>query len=92
MSHTKQDLYVPKDLTYSDGPIGNRRLLDAMASHINETFHPVTQITNMDVIFSAGVTSLNEICALNLADEGEALLLGMPIYGAFDLDMTMTTG
>ncbi|KAF7946168.1 hypothetical protein EAE96_009171 [Botrytis aclada] len=78
-------------LTYNEGPIGNLRLRSAMATHMNATFHPHKDVTEEHVTFATGVTALNEACAINLADEGEALLLGMPIYGSFYHDLTMTT-
>lgn len=78
-------------LTYNEGPIGNLRLRIAMATHINATFRPDKDVTEEHVTFAAGVTALNEACAINLANEGEALLLGMPIYGSFHNDLTMTT-
>lgn len=89
----KQDIPLGTQiLTYGNGPIGTNRLRLAMATHLNEYFHPITKITADHITFAAGVTALNHFCALNLVEDGEAMLLGMPCYGAFNHDMTMGTG
>ncbi|EHK96099.1 putative 1-aminocyclopropane-1-carboxylate synthase-like protein 2 [Glarea lozoyensis 74030] len=63
-----------------------------MATHINETFNPTFEVTSEHVTFAPGITALNEMVAKNLADDGDAWLLGMPCYGAFNYDLKMTTG
>ena len=59
-----------------------------MASHMNDYFNPFTPVTSEHVTFTTGVTALNEMIALTLTDEGEAILLGRPIYGSFCGDLT----
>ena len=59
-----------------------------MADHINKHFYPQTPVSAEQVLFSAGVTSVNEIVAWNLADTGDGIMLNMPIYGPFDIDFT----
>jgi 1-aminocyclopropane-1-carboxylate synthase len=59
-----------------------------MTDHINRRFHPQTLVSPEQVLFSAGVTSVNEIVAWNLADAGDGILLNMPIYGPFQIDFT----
>jgi 1-aminocyclopropane-1-carboxylate synthase len=76
-----------RNITYNEGPIGALRLREAMASHLNDYFSPVTPVTSEHVTFTAGVTGLNEMIAFNLTDEGEGILLGRPIYGCFYDDM-----
>jgi len=73
--------------TYNEGPIGPKRLREAMASHLNDNFSPFSPVTAKEVTFTAGVTGLNEMLAFNLTDEGEAFLLGRPIYGCFYDDL-----
>jgi 1-aminocyclopropane-1-carboxylate synthase len=85
-------LIEPVHLSYNDGPAGSFRLRSAMAAHINETFNPTFEVTNEHITFAPGVTALNEMVAKNLADDGDAWLLGMPCYGAFNFDLRMTTG
>lgn len=60
-----------------------------MAGHINRHFKPYIPVQTDEVIFSSGVTSINEIVALNLTDPGEGILLGMPIYGNYSNDLTI---
>lgn len=64
-----------------------------MATHMNNHFNPFLPIHAEDITFAAGVTDLNESCALVLcdADSNESLLLGGPVYGAFNRDLVMRT-
>jgi len=77
--------------TYNEGPIGPRRLREAMASHLNDYFSPFRPVTADEVTFTAGLTGLNEMLAFNLTDEVEAILLGRPIYGSFYDDLKTKT-
>lgn len=63
-----------------------------MAGHINRYFKPHTPVETDEIVFSSGVTAINEIVALNLTDPGEGILLGMPIYGNFRTDLTIRSG
>ena len=74
-------------ITYNEGPIGTKRLREAMASHLNDYFDPFVPVTSEDVTFTAGVTGLNEMIAFSLTDEGDGILLGRPIYGSFYDDL-----
>jgi 1-aminocyclopropane-1-carboxylate synthase len=62
-----------------------------MASLINDYFSPFMPVTNKFVTFTPGVTGLNEMFAMNLADEGDGILLGTPSYGSFHTDLTVTS-
>lgn len=73
-------------LTYHEGPFGSKRLREAMARLVNTRFSPASTITANEISFVSGVTALNEVVALCLAEEDEGLLLGMPIYGSFASD------
>jgi histidinol-phosphate/aromatic aminotransferase/cobyric acid decarboxylase-like protein len=90
--HRPKNWIEPSHLSYNNGPAGSWLLRDAMAMHINETFHPAFEVTNQHITFGPGVTALNEMLVKNLADEREAWLLGMPCYGQFNVDLKMTTG
>ena len=59
-----------------------------MTDHINRHFNPQTLVSPEQVLFSAGVTSVNEIVSWNLADPGDGIMLNMPIYGPFQIDFT----
>ncbi|KAL6355520.1 hypothetical protein LRP88_11115 [Fusarium phalaenopsidis] len=79
-------------LTYGEGYTGTLRLRLAMAKHLNRHFHPAQAIDAEEITFTAGVTNINEVCALVTCDPGEAIMLGRPIYGPFSKDFVMRTG
>lgn len=83
----RQCSFDAKTLTYNEGPIGPLRLRKAMASHLNTYFSPFVPVTHRQITFMTGITALNEMIAFNLCDEGEAILLGRLIYGAFAGDL-----
>ena len=64
-----------------------------MARHLNTHFKPVHSIDAEEVTFAAGVTDLNEVCALITCDAGQndAIMLRRPVYGAFYRDLTTRT-
>ncbi|RAQ54600.1 acc synthase [Aspergillus flavus] len=76
-------------LTYHEGPFGSRRLREAMAKLITTYFYPASPITSDNILFTSGVTSLNAVCALCLTDPKDGILLGQPIYGSFDGDLSV---
>ncbi|KAI1412752.1 acc synthase [Hypoxylon sp. FL1857] len=80
--------------TYGEGYTGTVRLRAAMAKHLNAHFDPVQDIDPEEITFAAGVTALNEACALLTCDpdKQESILLGKPIYGAFARDLGIRTG
>jgi 1-aminocyclopropane-1-carboxylate synthase len=75
--------------TYGEGYTGTLRLRKAMALHMNEYFMPYTPLNAEHITFAAGVTFINELCALLTCDPdcGDAILLGRPNYGSFARDM-----
>ncbi|EED13267.1 aminotransferase, classes I and II family [Talaromyces stipitatus ATCC 10500] len=79
-------------LTYDEGPFGPERLRAAMAKLLNTYFHPVRPVSADHILFTSGVTSLNSIVALTLTDPGDGILLGQPIYGAFNGDLQVPSG
>jgi len=62
-----------------------------MATHVNNYFSPSSPVTAEHVTFTAGITGLNEMITLSLADEGEGILLDRPVYGSFYGDITTRT-
>ncbi|KAJ5369665.1 hypothetical protein N7509_014277 [Penicillium cosmopolitanum] len=62
-----------------------------MANHLNTHFNPFTPVDAEEVTFAAGVTSLNELCALLLCDPDDSILLIGPVYGSFTRDLTTKT-
>lgn len=65
-----------------------------MARHLNEYFRPVEAVDAEHVTFAAGVTALNQACAMVTcdADRNEAIMLGMPVYSSFSKDLAFATG
>lgn len=64
-----------------------------MSDHLNSHFQPVWPIYPEDITFTAGVTDLNEVCALVTCNpETDAIMLGGPGYGTFSKDLAMRTG
>lgn len=59
-----------------------------MSSFVNATFAPASPVESDDVVFVSGVTALNSILAVSLTEgKDEGLLLGMPVYGSFGVDL-----
>lgn len=63
-----------------------------MAKHLNNHIKPVMAIDAEEITFAAGVTSLNEVCALVLCNPDDAIMLVRPVYGAFYRDLGIRTG
>ncbi|KAI0491165.1 PLP-dependent transferase [Xylaria cf. heliscus] len=79
---------------YGEGYTGTVRLRKAMANHLNKHFEPARPIDAEDITFAAGVTDINEACAMVTCnpDVGDAIMLGRPVYGGFSDDLCMRTG
>jgi 1-aminocyclopropane-1-carboxylate synthase len=80
--------------TYGEGYTGTQRLRTAMAKQLNAYFQPVQAFDAEEITFAAGVTSINEVCAMITCnpDSGDSIMLGSPVYGTFSKDMGMRTG
>ncbi len=65
-----------------------------MAKHLNDHFAPAHTIDAEQITFAAGVTALNEACALVTCnpDAGDVIMIGRPVYGPFSRDLCMRTG
>ncbi|MCJ1290796.1 hypothetical protein MMC34_002338 [Xylographa carneopallida] len=88
------NLFDKQCCAYGEGYTGTLRLRTAMAKHLNAQFRPVQAIDPEEVTFAAGVTDLNEVCAMVTCDpeRHDSIMLGMPIYGPFAKDLVMRTG
>ncbi|KAI0164074.1 acc synthase [Xylariaceae sp. FL1272] len=84
--------FTKSHLTYGEGFTGTIRLRNAMAAHMNAHFNPFQEITAEEITFAAGVTDLNEVCALLTCDPGQCFMLGAPLYGSFSRDLVLRTG
>jgi len=74
---------TPQTFTYGEGPWGTKRLRQAMAKHMNKHFHPVDDIRADEILFANGVTSICEMLGFTIAEPGDGILIGQPIYQAF---------
>ncbi|PKS13387.1 hypothetical protein jhhlp_000158 [Lomentospora prolificans] len=79
-------------LTYGEGYTGTVALRTAMANHLNVYFQPAQPIGPEEITFAAGVTDINEACALVTCNPGESIMLGRPNYSSFSKDLVMRTG
>lgn len=66
----------------------------AMSKHLNAHFNPTQDIGPEEITIAAGVTYLNEVCALLTCNpnQNDAIMLGRPVYGSFNVDLTTRTG
>lgn len=77
----------PEAFTYGYSTRGGPRLQAALAAHLDETFEPSLPLKAADVVVLDGATALHSVYAFALADPGDAILVGRPVYGRFELDM-----
>lgn len=77
---------TPQTFTYGEGPWGTKRLRQAMAKHMNKHFCPVNEIQADEILFANGVTSICEMLGFTIAEPGDGILIGQPIYQAFRAD------
>jgi 1-aminocyclopropane-1-carboxylate synthase len=75
-----------QNVDYGHGAWGSHRLRAAMAAHMDRYFNPVAKVDPEDLIFASGCTALFEMLGFTLFEEGETLLIGRPIYQAFEND------
>lgn len=57
-----------------------------MAAFINRTFNVQKKIAGDDILFANGVTSICEMLGFTIAEPGDGILFGRPIYQAFQID------
>ncbi|UKZ58134.1 hypothetical protein TrVGV298_011999 [Trichoderma virens] len=71
---------------YGYSTAGGQRFPKALATHLNEYFHPFKPLTGNDILATGTATALHEILAFSLGDPGDGILLSRPCYGRFELD------
>ncbi|CAG9990020.1 unnamed protein product [Clonostachys byssicola] len=80
--------FEPKSLAY--GPLsGSPGLLKAAAGFFNRFFNPLDPVSTDHVMAANGVTSLINMMAWTLCDEGDGILYTTPNFYMLDLDLTM---
>ncbi|KAF3936585.1 hypothetical protein ABW19_dt0206426 [Dactylella cylindrospora] len=77
----------PFALTYGEGPGGSTILRKALASLYNRKFSPTFEILPEHIYCAIGVSGTLDILCHSIADEGEAILIGRPIYTGFAHDL-----
>ncbi|KAF3257232.1 hypothetical protein TWF192_001505 [Orbilia oligospora] len=75
------------DLTYGAGPGGSPILREALASLYNRKFSPTFEVKPEHVYTAIGVSGVLDLLFHTIADEGEAILIGRPIYTGFAHDL-----
>ncbi|KAF3079955.1 hypothetical protein TWF569_011001 [Orbilia oligospora] len=75
------------DLTYGAGPGGSPILREALASLYNRKFSPTFEVKPEHVYTAIGVSGVLDLLFHTIADEGDAILIGRPIYTGFAHDL-----
>ncbi|RTE69896.1 hypothetical protein BHE90_015717 [Fusarium euwallaceae] len=90
--------YADKNLHFTSevlsyGPLsGSQALLSAAASFFNRFFEPAEPVAADQVLAANGVTSLLNMMAWTLCDEGEGVLYTTPGFYMLDFDLSVRTG
>uniref|UniRef100_A0A8H7K5Q4 Aminotransferase class I/classII large domain-containing protein n=1 Tax=Bionectria ochroleuca TaxID=29856 RepID=A0A8H7K5Q4_BIOOC len=80
--------FEPNALAY--GPLGGSQgLINAAAGFVNRFFNPLDPVSVSHVLAANGVTSLINMMAWTLCDEGDGILYTTPNFYMLDLDLTM---
>ncbi|KAI4128801.1 MAG: hypothetical protein LQ338_002553 [Usnochroma carphineum] len=82
----------PYLLTYGDGPFGSRALRSALSSFFNDYFKPVNKVLPDQLLVAGGVTSIIDLITFGVADEGDGILIGRPLYTSFAKDIEARAG
>ncbi|KAL1891976.1 hypothetical protein Sste5346_007320 [Sporothrix stenoceras] len=84
--------FPKKVYTYRYSTLGGEEFPVALAAYINNYFSPVKPVLPKQIITAAALTSIHELLGLSLADPGDGILVGRPVYGRFELDFGNTAG
>ncbi|RSM07634.1 hypothetical protein CDV31_008527 [Fusarium ambrosium] len=83
--------FTSEALSY--GPLsGSQALLSSAASFFNRFFEPAEPVAADQVLAANGVTSLLNMMAWTLCDEGDGILYTTPGFYMLDFDLTVRTG
>ncbi|KAH8898013.1 PLP-dependent transferase, partial [Thozetella sp. PMI_491] len=81
-------VHATSHLTYSTGPRGSRRLRRAAAAFWTREFRPHTNITADNILITPGLASALDAMAWAICDEGDGILIPLPLYNGFQVDIT----
>lgn len=74
-------------LTYNTGPRGSHRLRRTLASFWAEEFRPVLPLTVDNVFITSGLAGALDSLAWAICDEGDGILIPLPLYNGFKVDL-----
>jgi aspartate/methionine/tyrosine aminotransferase len=75
---------------YSSVAMGLPSLLDGLVDLFNSsTFSPVVPVKREHLYFSSGSSAVLDQCFYSLADAGDGVLIGKPMYGGFVHDLSL---
>ncbi|KAK5119765.1 hypothetical protein LTR85_007341 [Meristemomyces frigidus] len=75
-----------RNFSYGEGAWATKRLRQGMAAHMNRALRPVVEIGERDLLMANGVAGVCEMLGFTLAEAGDGILMGRPIYQAFPID------
>ncbi|KAL2441242.1 putative aminotransferase aclI [Exophiala dermatitidis] len=78
---------TPFHLTYGQGPAGSSALRGALASFVTEVFRPSMEITEKHICVCNGAGSAVDNLSFCVAEPGEGILVGRPLYVGFFPDI-----
>ncbi|KAF4341576.1 plp-dependent transferase [Fusarium beomiforme] len=74
-------------LTYSTGPRGSHRLRRAAAAFWTDEFNPREPIGVDNIFITPGLSSAIDALVWSICDEGDAILIPLPLYNGFRVDV-----
>ncbi|KAK6538739.1 hypothetical protein TWF694_010313 [Orbilia ellipsospora] len=77
----------PFSLTYGQGPGGSPILKKALAGLYNRKFSPTFEVKAEHIVIGSGVSGVLDLLCHSIGDEGDAILIGRPIYTGFVNDL-----
>jgi aspartate/methionine/tyrosine aminotransferase len=88
VDHINQNMQItPWHLTYGHGPAGSIDLRKAVADFVTEVFKPSMEIGGSHVAICNGAGSAVDNLSFVLAEPGEGILVGRPLYVGFFPDI-----
>ncbi|KAL8686085.1 MAG: hypothetical protein Q9218_007358 [Villophora microphyllina] len=81
-----------KHLTYGDGPFGSRALRSGLGSFFSDYFLPIRKVLPEHLLVAGGCTSIIDLISFAIANEGDGILIGRPLYTSFLNDVHTRAG
>ncbi|KAH8894096.1 PLP-dependent transferase [Thozetella sp. PMI_491] len=88
-----KNVQIPSEAyTYRFSTGGGPRFPRALAVHLNEYFQPHEALTGAEIQITGAATAMHDVLAWSIGEPGDAILLGRPVYGRFELDYGNKSG